>query len=178
MCVWRLNQHMLPLLRDGIPKFPIPSSPGHLPLVTQQRILGHLHQSDGLIHIFLLHRVHHSQPCLQGGGGTERKSGQVRFLPCSHIAHVSLTRKRMGGCAHPPTSQCGAGTVRPRQVQCPGQRPAIAQVSASQRWPVLVSLVLARPGSSLSHWGPPARSQGVQVGCGCVPGAREVLAQQ
>lgn len=95
---------MLPLIRDGIPKLPLPNSPGHLPLVTQQRILGHLHQPDGLIHIFLLNCVHHSQPCLQGrkseGDRKEKWPGQVLTL-FSHC-HMSLTRNRKGRLRPPP----------------------------------------------------------------------------
>lgn len=62
--------------------------------------------------------------------------------PCSSFkaGHLSVpTHKGVAAPSPPPRHpQCGAGTVRPRQVQCPGQRPAIAQVSASQHWPVPV----------------------------------------
>lgn len=62
--------------------------------------------------------------------------------PCTSFkaGHLSVPTHEGVAAPSPPTRhpQCGAGTVRPRQVQCPGQRPAIAQVSASQHWPVPV----------------------------------------
>lgn len=74
-----------------------------------------------------------------GGGGWH----EVRDPPHSSSFKVgqptcSYSQRSRGPSPPAKHPQCGAGTVRPRQVQCPGQRPAIAQVSASQHWPVPV----------------------------------------
>lgn len=136
---------MLPLLRDGIPKFPIPSSPGHLPLVTQQRILGHLHQSDGLIHIFLLHRVHHSQPCLQGGGGDRKEKwpGQVLTL-FSHRPRVAHSQE--DGRLRPPPNIAVWG--RHCQTETSAMPRAAASNCPSLRLSTLASPGVAGPGET------------------------------
>lgn len=70
------------------------------------------------------------------------------FAPASSLGkpHLPTNRTKVGTPPCPPHLQCWAGTVRPRQVQCPGQRPAIAQVSASQHWPVPVGVQLSCEG--------------------------------
>lgn len=81
----------------------------------------------------------------RGGKGIKSR---IFLAPASRLGKpcFCLLKTKMGTPPCPPHLQCWAGTVRPRQVQCPGQLPAIAQVSASQHWPVPVGVQLSCEG--------------------------------
>lgn len=61
-------------------------SPGVGGLVSLQGVLGHLHETHGLIYILLLHHVNQTQASLQVGG---HKRSEVMFTqPLSHTQLV------------------------------------------------------------------------------------------
>lgn len=93
-----------------------------------QRILGHLRQPHGLVDVLLLHRVHHAEAGLCTGHQTTREREEDFSSDGNGRGQRTFG---LAGADGGVRLRC-AGTVRPRQVQCPLGWLAIAQVSASQ----------------------------------------------